>query len=193
MPDKYANFSQLSASEPKDSYKIEFRHSSSAVAFIAPHAGKIEPGISEICRHISGHDLTYYLFEGLKPNNNSELHITSSRFDEPQGLATANSAKVVVTLHGQAGEDIFINVGGLAKELGHTIIDRFTDAGYVASRQVNESLQGLDQNNICNRGYAKQGVQLEISRGLRDKLVANADEMDRFSSAVRSALKEHGL
>src|SRR5258706_13229270 len=95
MPDKYASFSQLALSEAEGAFKIELRHMYSAVVFIAPHAGKIEPGTSEICRGAARDDLTYYLFEGRKSHNNSDLHITSSRFHEPQGLAAAQSAQVV--------------------------------------------------------------------------------------------------
>ena len=193
MPDKYASFEQLSVSEPAGSYEIEFRQMNSAIALIAPHAGKIEPGTSEICRFVAGDDLTYYLFQGRKPNNNADLHITSSRFDEPQGLAAAASAQVVTTFHGQSGSGFFVNVGGLASELGQTLINRLTEAGYSASRQANPSLQGLDQNNICNRGSSNQGVQLEISRGLRDKLVADSGEMSKFSSVIRAAFQAHGL
>lgn len=91
MPDKYTNFAELSVYEPDGSYEIEFRQMNSAVALIAPHAGKIEPGTSEICRSVASDDLTYYLFQGCKLINNSDLHITSSRFDEPNGLAAAAS------------------------------------------------------------------------------------------------------
>lgn len=187
MTDKYANFAQLSASEPISSYKIELRQVNSAVALIAPHAGKIEPGTSEICRSVASDDLTYYLFQGCKRSNNSDLHITSARFDESQGLSIATSAQVVVTFHGQFGARHFVNVGGRASELCTAIIDRLNRAGYSAGRQADPSLQGLDQNNICNRGLTRQGVQLEISRGLRDRLVSDKGEMMILTAAIRAA------
>lgn len=193
MPDKYKNFAELCKSETPDSYQIEKRENGSAVALIAPHGGKIEPGTSEICRHVAGDDLTYYLFEGRKSCDNSHLHLTSSNFDEPIGLATAMSAQLVVTFHGQSGEELFINVGGLEKKLGQTIIDQLISAGYHANRQTNQALQGLDTNNICNRGQINRGVQLEISRGLRDRLVSNKEELVRFSSSIRNSLHQHRL
>jgi phage replication-related protein YjqB (UPF0714/DUF867 family) len=67
MPDKYRSFSHLQAVESADSYKIKSVARESAIAIIAPHAGKIEPGTSEICRAIAGHDRSYYVFEGCKP------------------------------------------------------------------------------------------------------------------------------
>lgn len=193
MKDKYASFAELSSSEPEGSYRFELRLTGSSVALIAPHAGKIEPGTSEICKSVAGDDLTYYLFEGIKQSNNRDLHITSSRFDEPQGLIAAQSAQVVVTFHGQVGRDLFINVGGLNNELCESLIDLLTENGYTAHRQRYQSLQGLDPKNICNRGATKQGLQLEISRGLRDALVADEGEMARFSELVRTALHRNGL
>ena len=191
MPDRYASFSELSAAEGESAYRIELRETGSSVALIAPHAGKIEPGTSHICKSVAGVDLTYYLFEGCKASNNRDLHITSSRFDEPKGLAIAKSARIVITFHGQAGDDLFVNVGGLANGLRNSMIAELKSAGFVAGSQVNPTLQGLDADNICNRGSEKQGLQLEISRGLRDLLVTDQQKMDCFSSTVRSAL--HGL
>jgi phage replication-related protein YjqB (UPF0714/DUF867 family) len=188
MPDKYTSFAELKASEPKGSYHIEVRSTGTEVALIAPHAGKIEPGTSEICRSVASGDLMYYLFEGCKSSNNRDLHITSSRFDEPQGVNVAQSAQVVVTFHGQNGEDHFVNVGGLADQLCESMIDALNVAGFSASRQSDPMLQGRDANNICNRGSSGQGVQLEISRALRDALIKDNHAMVCFSSTVRSVL-----
>jgi phage replication-related protein YjqB (UPF0714/DUF867 family) len=187
MPDKYRSFSHLAAVESADSYKIQCVPRENAIAIIAPHAGKIEPGTSEICRAIASHDRSYYVFEGCKPTDNSELHITSTRFNEPQGISTAKSARVVVTIHGQAGTGEFINVGGLDLSLGQFLIERLQAEGYTASRHSKVALQGLDPANICNRGSSGRGIQLEISRGLRDRLVASCVEMDRFATVIRGA------
>lgn len=191
MPDKYASFSQLYASEPEGAFQIELRQMDSPFALIAPHAGKIEVGTSEICRSVAGSDLTYYLFQGCKPNRNSDLHITSSRFDEPQGLIVAHTAKIVVTFHGQAGPKSFVNVGGRSLDLGRIIIDALKASGYTADRHNTPNLQGLDPSNICNRGSTAQGVQLEISRGLRDRLIADEHELKLFSSCIRTALNQY--
>lgn len=192
MVDKFANFAELKAVEPKSSYRIEARAKGTAVALIAPHAGKIEPGTSEICKSVARDDLSYYLFEGKKANNNSYLHITSSRFDEPQGVSIAQSAMMVLTFHGQRGNDLFVNVGGLALPICETLIQAFNDEGFPASRHSNKMLQGNDVNNICNRGSIGQGVQLEISRALRVLLTENEEVMARFSRTIRSVLELHG-
>lgn len=122
MADAYGNFKELEAAESAGSYRIEHVPRASEFVLVAPHAGKIEPGTSEICRAIVGEDCTYYLFEGCKPHNNRDLHISSTRFDEPLGVSVAASGQVVVTIHGQAGDGEFVNVGGLATGLGAALI-----------------------------------------------------------------------
>ncbi|WP_429211310.1 poly-gamma-glutamate hydrolase family protein [Aeromonas veronii] len=188
MKDKYSSFSELKSSEVEGAYNIEFRELGTVVSLMAPHAGKIEPGTSEICRNVAGNDFTYYLFEGNKKSANRDLHITSSRFDEPEGLRIARSSQVVVTFHGQQGATQFINVGGLAEPLCKAVIDALNAAGFSASKHSNPSLQGCDENNICNQGISGKGIQLEISRALRDLLNKDAELMNLFSSALRRTL-----
>lgn len=188
MADKYANFRELESSEPKEAYFIDDRSAGTKVALIAPHAGGIEPGTSEICRSVAGSDLTYYLFEGRKPINNRDLHITSANFDEPRGLVIAQSAQVVVTFHGQQGTEQFVNVGGLAEEHCNAMIQALNNANYPARKHGERRLQGRNENNICNRGQTGQGIQLEISRALRDLLTSDTQLMANFSSTVRSVL-----
>ena len=188
MPDKYSSFDELAASESFDAYRTLYEFRGSTFAIIAPHAGKIEPGTSEICREIAGEELTFYLFEGLKKNSNSDLHITSTQFDEPNALAIASSAHTVVTIHGQRGDDLFINVGGLDEEIGDRIIDLLNAADYVAVRKTNPDLQGKNKDNICNRGRSGVGVQLEISRGLRGQLCNDRERLAAFSEIIRKAL-----
>ena len=68
MADKYPNFEALSREkiEGRD-YRIVVEHEgrSRAIAVIAPHAGKIEPGTSVLAREIAGDDYCIYLFEGI--------------------------------------------------------------------------------------------------------------------------------
>jgi phage replication-related protein YjqB (UPF0714/DUF867 family) len=45
---------------------------------------------------------------------------------------------------------------------------------------------GLNPANICNRGAAKKGAQLEISRGLRDDL----SQVELMAAATHGALTD---
>lgn len=136
-----------------------------------------------------------YLFEGLKPNANSELHITSSNFDEPQGLEIVQSATSVVALHGAAGKKRVVYLGGLNMALGQAISGQLQAAGFDVDRHP--GLQGASCANICNRGTSGQGVQLELTKGLREQFFRDmtaagrhvqTEQFRAFVSAVRAAL-----
>jgi phage replication-related protein YjqB (UPF0714/DUF867 family) len=43
--------------------------------------------------------------------------------------------------------------------------------------------------NICNRGKWKQGVQLEVSRKVRELLRTNLELLQVFAEAVRKAIQ----
>jgi phage replication-related protein YjqB (UPF0714/DUF867 family) len=81
MPDEYKSFAELAAVEVENrDYRIDPIDRKSAVAIVAPHAGAIECGCSELAREIGGEDTSLYLFEGISSDNNRGLHITSARF-----------------------------------------------------------------------------------------------------------------
>src|SRR5437763_3703906 len=102
MPDKYQSFGELAAKETAGmTYGILAQQSRPAFAVMAPHGGGIEEGTSEIADAITGSEFSFYTFEGLKPSNNTDLHITSTRFDEPMGITLIERCETVVTIHGQ--------------------------------------------------------------------------------------------
>jgi phage replication-related protein YjqB (UPF0714/DUF867 family) len=81
--DTYHNFKELKHNEIlNEDYKISICDVGSPVTIIAPHGGKIEPQTSYIAGRIAGDQFNCYCFEGIKPNNNVRLHITSHHFDE---------------------------------------------------------------------------------------------------------------
>ncbi|WP_235316605.1 poly-gamma-glutamate hydrolase family protein, partial [Klebsiella quasipneumoniae] len=84
--DIYSCFKELNETESDDSYNIicEKEGRSDLYAIMAPHGGKIESGTTEISVAIAREDLSLYIFNANKTNNNRALHITSARFDEPQ-------------------------------------------------------------------------------------------------------------
>jgi len=77
-------------------------------------------------------------------------------------------------------------VGGLDEGIRDAISAALQRVGF--SAEPVRDLAGLHPNNICNRGRNRAGVQLEISRALRNGLRASAADMDRFASAVRLAV-----
>jgi phage replication-related protein YjqB (UPF0714/DUF867 family) len=157
MADRYRNFADLAAHEKEDlDFRIRSDERHGQAAVIAPHGGGIEPGTSELGEAIAGDDLSFYSFDGLKKRGNGVFHITSSRFDEPNALALVAASPAVVAMHGELDcPDQVAFLGGLDKELGKRIQAGLEEAGFVVRIHHDPKLQGVDKNNICNRGRSK--------------------------------------
>lgn len=201
MADKYANFAELALHEPPGAYRIRHRSTESSIAVIAPHGGAIEPGTSEIALAIAGDDLSYYLFDGQKTSNNAALHITSTNFDEPVCARLIATADRVLAIHGERSEDEMSFLGGRDELLTSSICAALQAAQFNVARHDDPQLQGTAQANVVNRGKRGEGVQLELSAGLRHRFFASLDLRGRgrptpmlaeFARAVRSALRCHG-
>lgn len=190
MTSPYNNFEELTQQEieGKD-YQIRVRLRDERVLVMAPHGGKIEPTTSMIAEAIAGENYSYYSFDGLKSKGNSVLHVESHLFDEPRALQAVKKADVVITVHGQLNhQEGFIMVGGLHVDLRSEIRRRLEASGF-QTRTPPEGLQGIDPENICNRGRLKGGIQLEVSRKERDLLRTNQERLMRFAAAIREAIQ----
>jgi phage replication-related protein YjqB (UPF0714/DUF867 family) len=188
MADKYPDFATLARSERAGvDYRVLVRRAGPALAIVAPHGGGIEPGTSEIADAIAASELSFYAFEGLKATGNTDLHITSTRFDEPMCLSLIGVSKVVLTIHGEHsardGEGVF--VGGLDDELGGRLGTALSAQGFPVGRHKDPGLQGLEPKNLCNRGQTRRGVQLELSRGLRAQMFSSLSREGRQCPTAR--------
>lgn len=167
MKDKYRKFADLAKSEKLG---VDFRPRSEvravATAIVAPHGGGIEFGTSEIAEAIADADLSFYAFEGIKAQDNRQLHITSTNFDEPSCLALVRGSEHVITIHGEESEDPFVILGGSDKATVQRLSESLQQGGFPVKTNVN-GLQGRETKNICNRGRKGAGVQIEISKGVR--------------------------
>ncbi len=184
MADKYPNFDTLSKNEISGvDFRVLLRRAQMAFAVVAPHGGGIEPGTSEIADGIAGEELSFYAFEGLKSTGNSDLHITSTRFDEPMCILLISRSDVVVTIHGEHsetdGEGVFL--GGLDDDLGPRVGAALEAGGFDVRKHKDKGLQGREPKNVCNRGTSGKGVQLELSRAVRKEM---------FSSLTREGRRE---
>ena len=200
MPDKYPNFDVLSRSEISGTdYQISVRRAKDAFAVVAPHGGGIEPGTSEIADAIAAGEFSFYAFEGLKSSGNTDLHITSTRFDEPMCLTLIRQSGIVLTIHGENsdvnGEPVFM--GGQDAELRQLVTEALTASGFEVRQHEDPRLQGLEPCNVCNRGTSGKGVQLELSRSLREQMFLSLSREGRkhptpkfhaFVDAIRSVL-----
>jgi phage replication-related protein YjqB (UPF0714/DUF867 family) len=178
--DRYRNFAELAAQEAEwRDFRRLLRQRPSPLAIIAPHGGGIEQGTSEIAAALAGEEFSLYAFEGLKSRRNDDLHLTSTHFDDPLCLQLLERTETVVAVHGCAGEEAVVYLGGLARQLEAALLEALRGAGLrVEENAVN--LSGRYANNICNRGRAKEGVQLELSEGLRRAMFQGLDRRDRW-------------
>lgn len=199
MADRYRNFADLAAHEKENlDFRIRSDERYGAAVVIAPHGGGIEPGTSELAEAIADEDISFYSFEGLKKRGNGVLHITSSHFDEPKAVVLVNGAPTVVALHGELNcRDQVAFLGGLDKGLGKRAREELQAAGFVVRIHDDPHLQGVEKNNICNRGQTGRGVQLELSQPLRRACFTAFDRNGRkqrteqgnkFVEAMRRAL-----
>jgi phage replication-related protein YjqB (UPF0714/DUF867 family) len=188
----YMSFEDLADHEVEgQDYRIKVELRDPRVLIMAPHGGKIEPTTAEIAEAIAGMDYSFYAFEGIKADGNSVLHIESHLFDEPRALQAVEKADIVITVHGQIEQkEEFVMVGGLNDGL-RSDIERQLEAAGFQTRPPTEGLLGTDRMNICNRGKLRQGVQLEVSRKVRDVLRTNQDQLQTFASAVRKGIRHY--
>jgi phage replication-related protein YjqB (UPF0714/DUF867 family) len=190
MVSSYQSFKELADRKVEgQDYRIRIELRDPCVLIMAPHGGKIEPMTAEVAESIAGMDYSFYSFDGLRVDGNSALHIESHFFDEPRALQAIEKADIVVTVHGQINQkDEFVMIGGLNAHLRSEIKHQLEVSGF-QSRSPTEGLMGTDPMNICNRGKLKQGVQLEVSRKVRDLLKTNLELLQVFAEAVRKAIQ----
>jgi phage replication-related protein YjqB (UPF0714/DUF867 family) len=195
--DKYQSFDQLKKNEPSDAYAIDVRPRSLKYVIIAPHGGGIEPGTTEIARHIAGDLFSYFSFSGTKITGNKELHISSDRYDEPAARELVESSDIAITIHGAKGDSQNIYIGGLNDKLISAMSVALREAGFPVSRSVPSNLSGRGPNNICNVCKTKQGVQIEISNGLRKSMfkgmhstgrTERTEMFEKFVQVIRKVL-----
>jgi len=201
--DMYRNFAELGETEIED---IDFRifavkREGSSTVIVAPHGGAIEPGTSEVAKVVANNDLSLATFEGIKPENNKRLHITSTNFDEPRCVKLVQDSDNVVVIHGEGSPELSVFLGGRDNDLGAQLKAALERHCYAVKTHRNPELQGLASTNICNRGRHSAGVQLELSSGLRLTFFQSlttkgrkklTDELVRFAAAVREGLRAAG-
>ena len=172
---QYQSFSDLTHQETtaKD-YEILTRVGDSGVAVLAIHGGNLQPGTTQIADAVAADLHSFYSFVSRRPEIDQTLYIPSIRFDDLNALEIVGNADVVLSIHGCQGRDEFIKVGGLDLDRCARIRAMLQEAGFIIA---DDDSGGTHSVNICNRGRTGQGVQLEISRGLRDRCLNSAGDV----------------
>lgn len=206
MADKYPSMTSLTADtslvEGIDYTFTVIENPFSTVGVTAPHGGNIERGTSELADLIREYgNYNYFSFDVLKTTNASDLHVTSTNYDEPRILNMMARCSQVVGCHGKSGTDLTVYVGGLASPLRNAIWTKLNEAGF--NCEISPSgIAGLEPDNITNRSKTGGGVQLEITTELRKSFFIDGDWTNRsrenwtqkiydFATAVYQAIEEN--
>lgn len=207
MKDTYKKFEHLLSEQPDD-FEIKHKNRKSTFLIFTPHGGGIEQGTSEICKQIAGDSHSYYLFEG-KGNDCKKLHITSTKFDEPNLHIMLSKHKYAISLHGMTNEvkkgvsaDVYL--GGLNKELIEIATKVLIKYGFATTNNIkrpHRTLSGTDENNVTNKCSSGVGMQIELSDDLRAKFFngnhkykkyrdTTTEQFDNFCDAINVCIKE---
>ena len=207
MKDKYENFESLRSSRP-NAFSIRNNELAGECLIFTPHGGGIEPGTSEICEWFN-EDHPIYIFEG-SGNNCRELHITSTRFDEPVLIKLLQSVNYAISFHGmtnyyssRVGSDIFL--GGLNESLIAITRKTLVNSGFSVSTNIeisNSKLGGKELPNVTNQCRSNMGMQVEISEKLRAKFFCGnfrhkverrhkTKMLDQFCNSINNSILEY--
>jgi phage replication-related protein YjqB (UPF0714/DUF867 family) len=201
MVDKYASWSELlKENQVGVDFLLHLDVRPDAWWLVAaPHGGGIEKGTTEIARAIAGADLTFYSVEGIRRTGNTDLHLTSHAFDEPRFRESAPRHERIIAIHGCDDDrpaGVLIWVGGADDALVKRAVRHFSAAGYWA--QIDTFTPGAEASNLCNRGRAGGGIQLELPEAFRVQFFANLTRAGRqvvkpafeqFTNMVRQLLE----
>lgn len=173
----YQNFAELAANEVEsEDYTIHFERKDSDVLLLAIHGGGIEPGTTELIKHLaSENNYSYYSFNGIKMSGNQTMHITSTQYDEPEALNLVAESSITISFHGYKEEvKKHTYIGGLDKKLAKKMSEKLKEAGFSVSDSPKE-FDGTKEGNIVNKNKQSKGVQLEISTAQREAFFKDKD------------------
>lgn len=184
--DHYQDLAALQADNvPGRDYSREVYDRGSQVSVFAIHGGDIELATARLARAIAGAEYNLYIFNGWLGEDSRKLHITSTRFDDPEAVRLATSAVLGISLHGQADRGEWVCVGGANVAGGKIMADELSAAGFEAQTPC-ARLPGTNPKNLVNKA-ATGGVQLEITIRLLNRLERSQNTAAKFAQAVRSA------
>ncbi len=185
--DTYSDFQELLTRETEGvDFTIEIEDRNTDTVIVGIHGGFIEPDTELVVREIAGTDLSYYLFLGKERYQ----HITSSHFNEERCLHLVSKSKTVISIHGKQGEEAFVMLGGLAEPLIHKASKVLREEGFNV-QQPEPDVMGESVGNICNKGITGEGLQIELSRGLRNLFLNDKQQLVIFAKIIRELTRHN--
>ncbi len=170
-------------------FRIVWRRGVLPILIIAPHGGLIEPGTSLIADAIAGDRYWFYAFEGIMPSGNMRLHVSSNIFDEDRFLAITSHVVWTLSIHGFGSPDETIFIGGRDAVGCEEIGEILKEYGFDAVTTCPQGIRGVNPDNVVNRNRSRTGVQMEISRGLRNHVIAGNEIGRNFIDVLKTAVE----
>ncbi|MGW2511265.1 poly-gamma-glutamate hydrolase family protein [Streptomyces scopuliridis] len=209
MADTYPSYAALAAAETEGvAYtRTALTPTGATWASIAIHGGAIEAGSGEMAREVAANRMAYFEFAGIKSSGNTDLHLTSTVYDEPMGIGLVAASRRCLAFHGYAGVDGVPEtaIGGLDTALVQKVTTALQARGFAVVLAPSE-IAGTDPLNICNKNLSGMGVQLELSRAQRAEFFPNGDlsramresgqrtaVFYEYAAAIRSAYAGQGI
>lgn len=174
--DKYQSMTQLEKETTEGvDWRKDTKNTGNQVLIVAPHGGSIEQGTTELTKALADKgNYDYYSFEGIRPKNNSELHVTSTHYDDPTLNQMIKNRTATVSIHGASGTEEIIYLGGPRSDLRNAIEKQLVRSGFTV-KVPPEYLGGQNNKNFINREDNNTGVQLELTTALRKAFFKNGD------------------
>ncbi|MEX6357364.1 poly-gamma-glutamate hydrolase family protein [Staphylococcus cohnii] len=185
-------------------WKKDTRDVGKSVLIVAPHGGNIEQGTSELTKLVTNNgDFDYFSFEAIRPSNNTQLHVTSTNYDDATLHDMIQDRTATISIHGAQGEEQLVYLGGYQSPLRDAIQSQLEHKGFVVKIPP-EYLGGLSNANFINKVEESTGVQLELTTALRKAFFKDGDAstasrkkienwtttMYDFAEALNDAIKQ---
>ena len=156
-------------------WRKDTKNTGNQVLIVAPHGGSIEQGTTELTKALADKgNYDYYSFEGIRPKNNSELHVTSTHYDDPTLNQMIKNRTATISIHGASGTEEIIYLGGPRSDLRNAIEKQLVGCGFTV-KVPPEYLGGQNNKNFINKEDNNTGVQLELTTALRKAFFKNGD------------------
>ena len=85
-------------------------------------------------------------------------------------------------------------LGGIDTAMGKQIQKSLTAAGFIVMPAPSD-MAGLNPTNIVNSNLSSKGVQLEMTRGLRDSFISQTTKpsasLAKYAAALNKGIKAH--
>lgn len=193
MADCYKTLKDLKKNHvEKEDYVEEFRYLDKEITVLAVHGGHIEPITEYIAEGIAKEEYNLYFFKALKEEYATKFHITSHRFEHEKLEEVLLNSDAAISIHGCGSKKKEItHIGGLNKKLKKLVREHLKREGFsVGSKRW----PAVSTKNVVNR-TKNRGVQLELTRGLRDSFLDEDNNFNqtffKYVGAIRKAIEEY--